>query len=51
MQYLIFLVILIMSVRTASFGIVTMRERNIAGGIAVLVLAVLAIVSGVVVLY
>lgn len=51
MQYLIFVVILIMAVRTASFGITTIGDRNIAGGIAVLVLAVLSAVCGGVVLY
>ena len=51
MEYVLFVLILIMAVRTASFGISTISDRNIAGGIAVLVLAVLSVVCGGVVLY
>ncbi len=51
MEYLLFGIILIMAARTASFGISTITDRNIAGGIAVLVLAVLSVVCGGVVLY
>ena len=51
MEYILFILISIMAVRTASFGISTITDRNIAGGIAVIVLAVLSVVCGGVVLY
>ena len=51
MEYLLFVLILVMAVRTASFGIATITDRNVAGGIAVIILAVLSVVCGGVVLY
>lgn len=51
MEYLLFAIIVIMAIRTASFGISTITDKNIAGGIAVIVLAVLSVVCGGVVLY
>ena len=51
MELLCFAVVLVMAIRCVSFGIMTLAERNIAGGIAVVLLAVGSVVCGVAVFY
>lgn len=51
MEILCFLVVMVMAIRCISFGIATISERNIVGGIAVIALAVGSIVCGTVVFY
>lgn len=51
MEILCFLVVLVMATRCVSFGVATISERNIAGGIAVIALAIGSAVCGTVVFY
>ncbi len=51
MTHLVYAFVIIMAVRCVSFGIFELKRRNISGGIACFVLAVLSLVSALAVFY
>lgn len=51
MAYVAFILVVIMAIRCTSYGIAAIKWRNIAGGIAAILLALGSIVCGFAVLY
>ncbi len=51
MEYLALAVVIVMAIRCISFGISTITDKNIVGGIATILLAIGSVVCGTAVFY